>query len=164
MSSEASAVDLKYGKAYERAAAEVLVAKLWPGAEVRERKTFAAIDFDVVFDGQVVAFLEVKRRRLKADAYPDTAVHWSKYIAGRNLMRYFGVRALCLVVWNDRVGTFYVDEKPDCKEDIARNDRDGVGYPHAFYSLERMVWHDELLPAIEAATAAAALVTPAAGG
>lgn len=154
MSSTPSKEDLEYGKRYERAAAEVLVAKLWPGAQVVERDTYAAIDFDVILDGKRIAFLEVKRRRVESTAFEDTAVNWKKYLAGKNLNNYFHLPVICLVVFEDRVETFSLVETPDRKEWISREDRDGQGCWHAFYGINRLEWHDELKEAIEAAAQA----------
>ncbi len=144
MSSQASPSDLSFGAHCEQPAATILAEELWPGSHIEGRDRFSAIDFDVLDDGnQRVAFIEVKRRRVAHDAYPDTAVHWNKYLAARNFLRYYNVRTVGLVVFEDRVGYFYLDEVPDRKEHIARADRDGVGYPHAFYDLSRFIWLDD---------------------
>lgn len=156
MTSQASDKDLEYGFFCEQPAATVLAEALFPGSYVEPRDTFSAIDANVMLGTQPVAFIEVKRRRVKHDAYDTTAVHWSKYIAARNFLQYYGVRTYCLVIFEDRVGWFYLDEKPDRKEMIARKDRDGVEYPHAMYGLDRMVWRDDLMEAMNEAAAAAA--------
>ena len=151
MTSTASETDLTLGEAYEIVAAQALVDQLWPGAKAVKREKFAAVDCNVVLDGKTIAFIEVKKRRVESTAFPDTAVYYKKVVAARNLNKFYHLPVFCLVVFNDRAGTFDMTGKPDRTEDLVREDRDGVGYKHAFYNIDRLEWHDGLVGAIEAA-------------
>lgn len=140
--------DLDYGKARERAGAEELVSRLWPGATLVSGHTYSDIDFLVVLAGQLVAFLEVKARRNSSSAFPTTICSFEKHDAARWGMRYWRVPTLALVIFTDRAGTFRLDERPNGKEYVGRDDRGGQGREHAFYTMERITWHDGLVEAV----------------
>jgi len=151
MTSQASVYDLTLGEQYEMVAAQALVDRLWPGAQAVKRDKFAAVDCDVMLDGQRIAFLVVKKRRVASTDFEDTAVYYKKVTAARNLNRFYSLPVYCLVVFTDRAGTFDMTAEPDRKEGLAREERDLVAYDHAFYNISRLEWHEALLETIEAA-------------
>lgn len=144
MSSKANADDLSLGEQYEMRAAQALATRLWPGSVAVKRDQYAAIDCDIMLDGACVAFVEVKKRRVASTEYEDTAVYYKKVVAARNLARFYGLPVFCLVVFEDRAGSFDLTAEPDRCENLMRADRPG-GYKHAFYKIERLRWHENLL-------------------
>ena len=66
------------------------------------------LDFALLRDGNVEVWLEVKRRQVQFDAYPDIILSLDKYMAGRNLIKHApGTKFWFVVLFND--GTFLCD-------------------------------------------------------
>src|SRR5687767_1527186 len=94
--------DLRFGKLYELAAAQLCAEQLWPGSTVAACPTYADIDFVVtVAEKGLVAFLEIKTRRVDSAKYDSTIVHVNKHHAGRWGKTFFKVPTVCLVVFTD---------------------------------------------------------------
>ncbi len=145
--------ELAFGKTYERAAAEVYVEKRWPGAQIIESPTYADLDWQVVQPRKeapplLLAWLEVKTRRIGSKQYEDTIVAYRKHDAARFGLVFFKVPTVCLVIFADTVATFDLHEAPDSKREIGRYDRPGVSILHALYLHSRFEWHPELLEPI----------------
>lgn len=150
MASRASREDLEFGKLWERSAAQAFINRRWPGATLAGCPTFSHIDFSVVQDGRMIAFIEVKRRKMESGRYPSTIVSWEKHDAGRFTKKYFKVPVFCLIVFDDKVGYFDLATNPDGKQFVGRADRGGAGGDHAVYNNEHFIWIDGLLEEIEA--------------
>ncbi len=159
MASKPSEVDLQLGERYEQAAADLLVERyigvILPeesyARSVKRGKT-SHIDMAIEVDGAARLLLEVKYRRLESTAFETTAVHWLKYVSARQLRRALGLRTACLVVFLDRAGIFWLDERPDGKQFIARADREGEGCDHAMYAHSRITWIEGFREALDAIT------------
>lgn len=146
--------ELAFGKVYERIAAEVVAAKLWPGCTLIATQSFADIDFIVAMpqpDGTLkhIAFLETKARRCSITQYESTIVAERKHTAGRYGREFYKVPTVCLVLFTDGVATFNLHLAPDKVENVTRHDRPGQrGMQHAFYMHDKFERHDELLEEI----------------
>ena len=154
MASTPSQVDLEMGQKFEQVAADLFVKHLWGAsysAVKRSERSF--IDMSVVSGAEVYALLEVKARRVDSDIYDSTIVHVNKHTSARSLYTMRGWRTACLVIFEDKAGYFWLDERPDGKEFVARADRNGEGADHALYSHTRIIWVEGLREQIEAATA-----------
>lgn len=151
--------ELAFGKTYERVAAEAYVEKRWPGAQLIESPAYADLDWQVVRPREsqpplLLAWLEVKTRRIDSKKYEDTIVAYRKHDAARFGRAFFKVPTVCLVLFTDTVATFDLHDAPDGKREIGRYDRPGGAIPHALYLHSRFEWHPELLePILERANA-----------
>jgi Holliday junction resolvase-like predicted endonuclease len=144
--------ELDWGKVFERIAAEEYAKLVWgAGAVVVENPAKADADFTVAADGKLVAFLEVKARRARSTQYEDTIVVTRKYDLGRYARMFFQVPTHCVLVFEDTVGMFRLDEKPDGKRMVTRQDRGTTG-EHCYWGHKRMEWFPELLARIEERT------------
>lgn len=155
MSNRPTRDEFEAGKKWERPAAEALAQKLWPGSKVVEHQPHSHIDLAVVSpEGRFICQLEVKRRFVNHDTYPTTMVLWEKHDAARFTKRFFNAPTLCLIVFDDRVGFFHLENAPTGKEIKSRRDRPGSEKLYALYDVNIMVWQDDLLEPIRAAVAA----------
>lgn len=138
--------EVMFGAAFERPAAQAIADKLWPRSSVTKLTRYAHLDFAVTSgEGEITAFLEVKRRRFTAQTYDSTIVNWQKYDAAVALKKFLGARSLAIIVFDDNVGTFWLDETPAGKKEIIRRDRSTKPVEHALYNLTQFAWHPELL-------------------
>jgi hypothetical protein len=149
MSSKASKGDLSFGLSRERRAAELFVNLKWPGATLAGAATFSHIDFVVIREEKIIAFLEVKARRCPSTAFVTTAVAFTKHEAAQALQKFMSAPTFCLVVFTDQMGSFLLTRRPAGKEFIGRVDRGGVGTEHALYPVADMTFHDGLAQELE---------------
>ncbi len=150
MASKPSEEDLAFGERYEQVAADLFVAQVFPGYTATKRGEKSHIDFAVVREGLAEHLLEVKTRRVSSEVFETTAVHWLKCVSATALKRALGLETYCLVVFTDRAGYFVLSDRPDGKQFIGRDDREGAGCDHALYSHGRITWVEGLKEAIEA--------------
>lgn len=149
MASKASESDLRFGLRVERVAAELFMRRQWPDRNVRlvDNAKYSSLDYAVVEDcpdghTRMVAYIEVKARRTRHDAYPTTIVSLDKHEAGCLVKRFFRIPSYGLVVFTNSAGYFSLSEPPDRVEYIARMDRDGKGADHGHYSMSRVTLLD----------------------
>lgn len=65
------------------------------------------VDYAVLKDGEITAFLEVKHREIKKDTYPDIILALGKYLAGKELYERTGRRFIFAIGTYD--GVFWTD-------------------------------------------------------
>lgn len=148
--------ELAYGKRYEAIAAKIYAEKTWPGCIVAPCPAYADVDFTIIDPIKgLLAFLEVKTRRITSEKYESTIVSLRKHHSGRYGLTFFKVKTPCLVLFADTLGVFELSETPDSIAPITRWERGGEGVDHAHYAHSRLTWlpelHQEIMTAVGAA-------------
>lgn len=147
------------GAVWEQPTADVVSQHIWPGTVAIASRPYSQIDFAIVSLSQkvMVAYLEVKRRFVPRDTFATTMVVWEKYEAAYAMKRYFNVNTYGVVVFDDGVVMWRLDEMPDNKEMFRRKDRAQSERWYALYKIETMTFLDDMLPAIKKSVDAAVL-------
>lgn len=148
----ASYTDLSFGEAREHPAVARLIAAKWPGAVAHRLPKRGQLDFSVSLGNEVVAYIEVKARRVAHNAYATTLVSLNKHEVAVHTRNVLGVPVFALIQYTDRLGYFDLCEKPAGTAFVGRADRGGTGTEHCFYPMESFSWIDGPPTPTEAAT------------
>lgn len=127
--------EILWGEMREYPVVSVFAKHLWPNASVFRMAKTASIDFVVAANNEVVAYVEVKVRRVRLSQYPTTVVHKDKHLAGRFNLKFHGVHTYAAVLFEDNFGWFDLATSPDEELTLSRY---GVDVPHVGYKIERM--------------------------
>ena len=99
------------------------------------------LDFAMLRQGQIVGFVEVKKRHFHYDKFPTTIIPFNKIIKAKDMLR-FGYPSFFLVEWNVRIGWVSLDSKPEKITVEGRTDRgrpDDI-QPMAHYSIDQFTF------------------------
>ena len=90
--------------------------------------TFALVDFLVFRDGVVIAAVEVKRRRIRSDAFATALMPASKIRAAELLRESLDISTVAVVEYTDRTVVYDLDDSEALGEErfISRMDRPGT--------------------------------------
>ena len=90
--------------------------------------TFALVDFLVFRDGVVIAAVEVKRRRIRSDAFATALMPASKIRAAELLKEALDISTVAVVEYTDRTVVYDLNDSGSIGEErfIARMDRPGT--------------------------------------
>lgn len=139
---------LQEGLKREAEIAPSIVKFFWPEASFFKTKQTSKFDFGVLKDGELVAFFEIKTRKISKNLYDTTLVDMDKHDAGRYCKKYLGVPVLCFFVWTDAVGYIDLETKPDETKMIYLPGRSAR--EHALYKTDKLKFSDELFVLLSA--------------
>ena len=94
------------------------------------------LDYAIIQDGQIKAYIETKRRHNNHDKYPTIFVSMHKVMTARQLL----LPSYFLVGWNDRIGYVSLTDKPDIQTIGGRTDRNDSAdiEPMAHFNINRI--------------------------
>lgn len=132
--------DLAFGTEQELSAAQIFIDKQYPGGIAYKLPGYSDLDFIIIVDGKVKAFIEIKTRRNKTDEYDSTILPLRKHTIAKEIQQTLRVPVYAVISFTDGVVSFRLDEDPDNTAYVKRSDRNN-GSQHVYYSKERFVRH-----------------------
>lgn len=132
--------DVEFGVAQELSAALLFADQIWPGCQLHRLPEYSDLDFIVTYRGELRAFIEVKARRNKVDAYSTTIVPERKHIIAKSLYESLKIQTFLVIVFEDALVSLHLENEPDRIEYIKRDDR-VKGYDHCHYNTGRFTYH-----------------------
>lgn len=132
--------DIEFGIQQELSAAMLFVDGVWTGASVSRLPEYSDLDYAVTWRGNLIAFLEIKARRVNVDTYTSTMIPLRKHHIAKQISDNLKIPTYAVIVFQDAMVSFHLENEPDEVQFVKRDDRD-KGMQHCFYSHSRFTYH-----------------------
>jgi hypothetical protein len=133
-------VDSKFGLEQEYSAAMLFATIVFPKASIHRLPEYSDLDFAITQENQLIGFIEVKARRVKVEDYSSTILPLRKHIIARAVYESLKIPTYAVIVYEDALVSFHLENEPDEVKFIKREDRD-IGMDHAYFSHSRFSYH-----------------------
>lgn len=132
--------DIKFGLEQELSAAMLFADEIWPGSSVSRLPEYSDLDFVITRRGEVMAFLEIKARRVSVDEYKTTMIPLRKHHIAKQIYDNLKIQTFAIIVFQDAMVSFHLENAPDEIQFVKRDDRES-GMQHCFYNHSRFTYH-----------------------
>lgn len=140
ITADSIATDIEFGIAQELSAAMLFADEIWPGSLVHRLPEYSDLDYVITWRGEIKAFVEIKARRVDVATYKTTMIPLRKHIIAKSIYDSLKVPTFAIIVFQDAMVSFHLENAPDGIEYVKRDDRD-KGMEHGFYDHIRFTFH-----------------------
>ncbi len=133
--------DLEFGLQQELSAAMLFADEIYPGSMVSRLPEYSDLDFVITWRGELKAFVEIKARRVSINAYNSTIMPLRKHMIAKSIYESLKIPTYAIIVFEDALVSFRLENEPDAVEYVGRDDRSGKGMDHGFYNHIRFTHH-----------------------